>query len=98
MRGAALVFDNLGINMLSLMGKAPQPSLLYLNRNHGEEIEVELVPVVPEHIWDQGRQGVYTMMEEAIWMFVPRYEKTPGYWPSDQPPALPISMPLCPLR
>ena len=74
MGGAALVFDNLGINMLSLMGKAPHPSLLYLNRNHGEEIEVELVPVVPEQIWDQGRQGVYAVMEEAIRMFAPRYE------------------------
>ena len=77
MGGAALVFDNLGINLLSLIGKAPYPSLLYLNRNHGEEIEVELVPVVPEHIWDQGRQGVYAVMEEAIRMFAPRYEKNP---------------------
>jgi glyceraldehyde-3-phosphate dehydrogenase (ferredoxin) len=77
MGGAALVFDNLGINMLSLIGKAPHPSLLYLNRNHGEEIEVELVPVVPERIWDQGRKGVYAVMEEAMRMFAPRYEKDP---------------------
>ena len=39
MGGAALVFDNLGINLLSILGKAPDPCLLYLNRNHGEEIE-----------------------------------------------------------
>ena len=77
MGGAALVFDNLGINLLSLMNKAPHPCLLYLNRNHGEEIEVEMVPVVPEHIWDQGRQGVYSVMEEAIRMFMARYEKDP---------------------
>jgi aldehyde:ferredoxin oxidoreductase len=77
MGGAALVFDNLGINMLSLIGKAPHPSLLYLNRNHGEEIEVEPVPVVPEWIWDQGRKGVYSVMEHAIRMFGPRYEKEP---------------------
>jgi glyceraldehyde-3-phosphate dehydrogenase (ferredoxin) len=77
MGGAALVFDNLGINMLSLIGKAPQPSLLYLNRSHGEEIAVELVPVVPERIWDQGRKGVYAVMEEAIRMFGERYEKDP---------------------
>ncbi|MDY6823535.1 MAG: aldehyde ferredoxin oxidoreductase N-terminal domain-containing protein [Thermodesulfobacteriota bacterium] len=77
MGGAALVFDNLGINLLSLMGKAPHPSLLYLNRNHGEEIEVELVPVVPEHLWHQGHQGVYAVMEEALRMFAPRYEKDP---------------------
>ena len=77
MGGAALVFDNLGINVLSLIGKASHPSLLYLNRNHGEEIEVELVQVVPEHIWDQGRKGVYAAMEHAIQMFGPRYEKDP---------------------
>ncbi len=77
MGGAALVFDNLGINMLSLIGKAPHPSLLYLNRNHGEEIEVELVPVVPERIWDQGGKGVYAVMEHAICLFGPRYEKDP---------------------
>src|SRR5664279_1263436 len=44
MGGAGLVFDNLGINMLSLVGKAPVPSILYLNRNHGEEIEVGWSP------------------------------------------------------
>ena len=77
MGGAALVFDNLGINMLSLMGKAPHPSLLYLNRDHGEEIEVELVPVVPEQIWDQRRKGVYAVMEHALQLFCPRYEKDP---------------------
>jgi glyceraldehyde-3-phosphate dehydrogenase (ferredoxin) len=77
MGGAALVFDNLGINMLSLIGKAPHPSLLYLNRNHGEEIEVELVPVEPGRVWDQGRKGVYAAMEHAIKLFVERYEKDP---------------------
>jgi len=77
MGGAALVFDNLGINMLSLIGKAPHPSLLYLNRNHGEEIEVELIQVVPEQIWESGRQGVYAVMEAAIRMFGQRYEKDP---------------------
>jgi glyceraldehyde-3-phosphate dehydrogenase (ferredoxin) len=77
MGGAALVFDNLGINMLSLIGKNPHPSLLYLNRNHGEEIEVELVPVEPGRIWDQGRKGVYAAMEHAIQLFVERYEKDP---------------------
>ena len=77
MGGAALVFDNLGINMLSLVGKSKHPCFLYLNRNHGEETEVELVPVMPEHIWDQGRKGVYAVMEEAIRMFASRYEKEP---------------------
>ncbi len=77
MGGAALVFDNLGINMLALIGKAPRPSILYLNRNHGEEIEVELIEVVPEQIWGKGRKGVYAVMEHAIEMFGPRYERDP---------------------
>jgi glyceraldehyde-3-phosphate dehydrogenase (ferredoxin) len=77
MGGAALVFDDLGINMLSIIGQAARPSLLYLNRNHGEEIEVELVEVVPEIIWQQGRKGVYAVMEHAIEMFGSRYENEP---------------------
>ena len=77
MGGAALVFDNLGINMLSLVGKAQHPSLLYLNRSHGEEIEVELVPVEPGTIWEQGPLGVYAVMEHAIRLFGDRYEKDP---------------------
>lgn len=75
--GATLVFDNLGINTLSLVGKAQHPSLLYLNRDHGEEIEVELIQVVPGQIWESGRQGVYAVMDYAIRMFGDRYEKDP---------------------
>jgi len=77
MGGAALVFDNLGINMLSLIGKAPRPSLLYLNRNHGEEIEVELIEVIPGQIWESGNKGIYAIMEHAIQRFGSRYEKDP---------------------
>ncbi|HET7839894.1 MAG TPA: aldehyde ferredoxin oxidoreductase N-terminal domain-containing protein, partial [Rectinemataceae bacterium] len=51
MGGAGLVFDNLGLNLVSLVGKAPVPSILYLNRQHGEEIEVELLPVDLNAIW-----------------------------------------------
>lgn len=77
MGGAALVFDDLGINMLSIIGRAARPSLLYLNRNHGEEIELELVEVIPEIIWDEGRKGVYAVMEYAIAQFGSRYENDP---------------------
>lgn len=77
MGGAALVFDNLGINVLSIIGRAPQPSILYLNRNHGEEIEVELIEVVPEQLWETGRKGVYAVMEHALDRFGSRYEKDP---------------------
>ena len=77
MGGAALVFDNLGINMLSIIGKSHQPSLLYLNRNHGEEIELELVPCHPESIWGREEKGVYAVMAHAMETFGPRYENDP---------------------
>ncbi len=77
MGGAGLVFDNLGINMFSIVGKAAAPSILYLNRIHGEEIEVELLPVRPRTIWSQGRGGVYAMMQHALDTFGNRYENEP---------------------
>ena len=66
MGGAGLIFDNLGINMVSLVGRAPSPSLLYLNRTHGEEIDVKLVPVDLPRIWGGGRGGIYALMDHAV--------------------------------
>ena len=40
MGGAGLVFDNVGVNMISMINRASAPSILYLNRNRGEEVEV----------------------------------------------------------
>jgi glyceraldehyde-3-phosphate dehydrogenase (ferredoxin) len=77
MGGAGLVFDNLGVNMLSLVGKAPVPSVLYLNRSHGEEIEVEVVPIDAEGLWRSGRLGVYALTDEVYRRFGDRYEKDP---------------------
>ncbi|MDY0318975.1 MAG: aldehyde ferredoxin oxidoreductase N-terminal domain-containing protein, partial [Candidatus Cloacimonadaceae bacterium] len=61
MGGAGLVFDNLGINLISIIGKAANPSVLVLNRFHGEEIELDLETVDPELIWQE--DGVYSMMQ-----------------------------------
>jgi glyceraldehyde-3-phosphate dehydrogenase (ferredoxin) len=77
MGGAGLPFDNLGINMISLVGQAPVPSILYLNRNHGEEIDVEIVPVDLAKAWARGRGGVYGLMEEVLERFGSRYETDP---------------------
>ena len=77
MGGAGLVFNNLGINMLSLAGKAPVPSVLYLNRNHGEEIEVEVVPIDAESVWKSGRTGVYSLTDRVYEMLGQRYENDP---------------------
>lgn len=77
MGGAALVFDNLGINMFSIIGKAQAPSILYLNREHGEEIEVRLEPIDLWKVWDSGRKGTYGMMEHAYQLFSNKYSNTP---------------------
>ncbi|MCL4203039.1 MAG: hypothetical protein KJ000_11100 [Pirellulaceae bacterium] len=77
MGGAALVFDNLGVNLLSIVGRAASPSLLYLNRNGGEQVEVEVIPVDPRRIWDEAPGGVYSMMAHALDCFGGRYESDP---------------------
>jgi glyceraldehyde-3-phosphate dehydrogenase (ferredoxin) len=77
MGGAGLVFEQLGINMLSLVGKAASPSVLYLNRMHGEEIEVEIFPVDLNAIWHSGRQGIYSLMDYAMDCWGDRYATDP---------------------
>jgi glyceraldehyde-3-phosphate dehydrogenase (ferredoxin) len=77
MGGAGLVFDNLGINLLSIKGKASELSVLYLNRIHGEEIQVELRPVNATEVWKKGRGGVYAMMQHTFEEFGGRYENSP---------------------
>ncbi|MCX7954362.1 MAG: hypothetical protein N3A01_04125 [Bacteroidales bacterium] len=77
MGGAALEFDNLGINMISIIGKAPQPSILYLNRNHGEEIIVDLFPVNVFDIWNTNNKGVYALLEYVFSKFGNKYQTNP---------------------
>ena len=77
MGGAGLIFNNLGINLLSIVGKAHTPSILYLNRNHGEEIEVELVPVDTKRVWKSGRTGTYALMDYMSEHFRDRFEHDP---------------------
>ncbi|MCU0845962.1 MAG: aldehyde ferredoxin oxidoreductase [Spirochaetes bacterium] len=77
MGGASLVFDNLGINMLSLRNRASCFSVLYLNRVHGEEVEVELHPVDVQGVWKSGKTGVYALMEYALERFGHRYSSEP---------------------
>ncbi len=77
MGGAGLVFDDLGINLLSIMKKAITPSILYLNRIHGEEIQVEFHPVDVEKVWSEGRKGIYSLMDYTHEKFKDRYENDP---------------------
>lgn len=75
MGGAGLVFDNLGINLISIIGKAANPSVLVLNRFHGEEIELDLETVDPELIWQE--DGVYSMMQFVQDRYHSRYVNDP---------------------
>ena len=77
MGGAGLVFDNLGINMFSIIGRAPTPSILYLNRIHGEEIQVEIHPINIRRIWREEPGGIYSLMEYVYKHFGDRYETDP---------------------
>ncbi|MDA3814031.1 MAG: aldehyde ferredoxin oxidoreductase [Candidatus Cloacimonetes bacterium] len=77
MGGAGLEFNNLGINMLAIVGKASTPSILYLNRNHGEEIQVEIYPVNTSKIWDKEKKGVYALMEYTFSKYASSYESKP---------------------
>jgi len=77
MGGAGLVFDNLGINMLSIVGKAATPSVLYLNRNHGEEIQIEVLPIDIRKVWREGRRGVYSLMDHTFYLLGDRYSNDP---------------------
>lgn len=77
MGGAGLIFDDLGVNMISIVGKTYTPSILYLNRNHGEDVELELLPVRRREVWNTGRGGVYAVMEKAFEHFGHRYENNP---------------------
>ncbi|MPM02986.1 hypothetical protein SDC9_49245 [bioreactor metagenome] len=63
MGGAGLVFNNLGIDMLSITGRAASPSVLILNRIHGEEIQLRVEPLRVREIWNSGRGGVYSVMD-----------------------------------
>jgi len=77
MGSAGLVFDNLGINMLSIIGKAATPSILYLNRKENEDIEVEIHPVDIHRVWEQGRGGMYSLLQYTLDEFGDRYKDDP---------------------
>jgi glyceraldehyde-3-phosphate dehydrogenase (ferredoxin) len=59
------------------VGKTPTPSTLYLNRRGGEEIEVELHPVAVGQIWNDGRGGVYSLMDHTFEQFGDRFQTAP---------------------
>lgn len=77
MGGAGLVFDNLGINVLSIVGRAPTPSVLCLNRKHGEEIQVEIQPIDIWKVWQDGERGVFSLMNHTLNRYADKYPTDP---------------------
>jgi len=77
MGGAGYVFNNLGIDMLAITSKAPTPSILYLNRIHGEEIQLNIQPVDIHSVWKSGRKGVYALTDYVYSMFGKEYDNDP---------------------
>jgi glyceraldehyde-3-phosphate dehydrogenase (ferredoxin) len=77
MGGAGLVFDNLGLNLVSIVGRAPRPSILVLNRQHGEEIDVRVEPVELHRVWREGRGGLYALLDHAFARFSAGYQDAP---------------------
>jgi glyceraldehyde-3-phosphate dehydrogenase (ferredoxin) len=77
MGGAGLVFNDLGVNMVSIVGKAPTPSILYLNRIHNEEIQVKLEPIDARKVWNEGRKGIYSVIDQVYDKYKEDYENSP---------------------
>jgi glyceraldehyde-3-phosphate dehydrogenase (ferredoxin) len=77
MGGAGLIFDNLGINMLSIVGRAATPSVLVLNRQHGEEVDVTIEAVDLTRVWASGRGGVYSLLDHVHGRYTPRFSEAP---------------------
>lgn len=77
MGGAGLVFNNLGIDMLTITGRAPTPSVLCLNRVHGEEIQLKIEPVDIDNVWKSGRMGVYALTDHVYQMYAREYDNDP---------------------
>lgn len=77
MGGAGLIFNNLGINTLSIVGWARTPSVLCLNRIHAEEIKVDVLPLDLHMIWEEDKGGVYALMNYVYGEYGHYYENDP---------------------
>jgi len=60
---ASLALDNEELNLISITGRAQQPSVLMLNRIHGEKIQVQVEPIADIwKIWNSARRDVHSRM------------------------------------
>ena len=81
MGGAGLVFDSLDISMLSIIGKAKNPSVLYLNHRGDGKIESKIEEIDIDKIWQDKSLnedgGVYSLMDYVLSKYADQYEKEP---------------------
>jgi len=81
MGGAGLVFESLDISMLSIIGKANNPSVMYLNHRGDGKIESKIEEIDIDKVW-QDRSlnedgGVYSLMDYVLNKYADQYEKEP---------------------
>ncbi len=81
MGGAGLIFESLDISMLSIIGKAKNPSILYLNHRGDGKIESKIDEINIDEIWQDKKLnedgGVYSLMDYVLDKYANQYEKEP---------------------
>ena len=80
MGGAALAFDNLGVDYVALEGRARTPTVLRLLRSESEEVRVDLITVPLAEIWAQGGEGhngFYALMRYQFERFAKDFPQPP---------------------
>lgn len=78
--GGAYIMHRIGVDFVSLIGSAPQDSVLILNHNHGE-ISLRLEAINPEPIWNgyagsDGEKllGFYALQQAVFDRYVGEYD------------------------
>lgn len=69
MGGAALTFENVGIDYVSLTGRCPAPAVLVLRREGQEQVAVDLAPIDPVAAWrgnGSGETGFFAL-QHHLW-------------------------------
>ena len=81
MGGAGLIFESLDISMLSIIGKAKNPSVLYLNQRGDGKIESKIEEIDINKIWQDTNLdedgGIYSLMSYVLDKYIDQYEKEP---------------------
>ncbi|MBI5375461.1 MAG: aldehyde ferredoxin oxidoreductase [Candidatus Schekmanbacteria bacterium] len=80
MGGAALVFDDLGINFIVIEGKCPQASILKLKRDRSEMIDIDIEPLPAlQEIWKSYKnlKGTLALQSYLYDRYLSHFSKSP---------------------